>query len=159
MSPTMVRLQTKNTARKNHQRRKRCPNQRVCSFYFLAPLSFKLTTLNPVSRTPAPVLNRQADSDSDSDYGSRSKKKKKPRVADENIRMSSRGVKVPNYVDDVQNFEEFEEDEGAEYYVADPNSQYEDHEIEGVYYHMRDEDRKDDPEDLWHDNVVCIHNY
>lgn len=69
--------------------------------------------------------------------------------------MSSRGVKVPNYVDDVENFEEFEEDDEGGYYVADPNAVYEEeHEIEGVHFHTRDEDRKNDPEDLWHDNIV-----
>ena len=108
------------------------------------------------SKTPAPAP-RPVDSDSDSEYGARSKKKKKPRVGDE-LRVSSRGVKVPNYVDDVDNFDEFEDDAEAGYYVAaNPNGQYEEeHEIEGVFYHMRDEDRKDDSEDLWHENVVCI---
>ncbi|KAH8119064.1 transcription regulator [Phellopilus nigrolimitatus] len=104
-------------------------------------------------RTPAPAP-RQVESDSDSEYGARSKKKKKPRVADDSIRVSSRGVKQPNYIDDVENFEQFEEDEDSGYYAADPNAQYEEeHEIEGVFYHVRDEGREDDPEDLWHENV------
>lgn len=112
--------------------------------------------LHAASKTPAPVT-RPVDSDSDSEYGARSKKKKKSRVADDSLRVSSRGVKVPNYVDDVDNFDEFEDDAEAGYYVAaNPNAQYEEeHEIEGVFYHMRDEDRKDDQEDLWHENVVC----
>ncbi|EJD02826.1 transcription regulator [Fomitiporia mediterranea MF3/22] len=106
------------------------------------------------SKTPAPAPPRQVDSDSDSEYGARSKKKKKPRIPDDSIRMSSRGVKVPNYVDDVENFEEFEEDEDNAYYAVDPGAQYEEeHEIEGVFYHARDEDHKDDPEDLWHENI------
>ncbi|KAI5120346.1 hypothetical protein M0805_009421 [Coniferiporia weirii] len=117
------------------------------------PVKRKKLPKPKVSRTPAPVL-RQVDSDSDSEYGARSKKKKKPRVTDDNIRVSSRGVKVPNYVDDVENFEQFEEDEDSGYYAADPNAQYEEeHEIEGVFYHTRDEERKGDTEDLWHDNV------
>ncbi len=36
------------------------------------------------------------------------------------------------------------------------------HEIEGVFYHIRDEGYKDEPEDLWHENIVilstiCLH--
>jgi len=60
-------------------------------------------------------------------------------------------------VDDVEDFGQFEEDGGEGYYYAnDPNAQYdEEHEIEGVYYHSRDEGRQNDPEDLWHDNIVC----
>lgn len=109
------------------------------------------------SKTPAPIPSRQADSDSDSEYGARSKKKKKPRIPDDGIRVSSRGVKVPNYFDDVKNFEDFEDDVDSGYYVAEPGVQYEEeHEIEGVFYHMRDEDRKNDPEDLWHDNIVRL---
>ena len=107
-----------------------------------------------VARTPAPAA-RAVDSDSDSEYGARSKKKKKPRLTDDSIRVSSRGGKVPNYFDDVENFEQFEEDEGNSYYAADPSVQYEEeHEIEGVFFHTRDEGREADPEDLWHDNVV-----
>ncbi|OCB89362.1 transcription regulator [Sanghuangporus baumii] len=118
------------------------------------PAKRKKSSKPRVSRTPAPVPSRQADSDSDSEYGARSKKKKKPRIPDDSIRVSSRGIKVPNYFDDVKNFEEFEDDADSGYYVADPGVQYEEeHEIEGVFYHMRDEDRKNDPEDLWHDNI------
>lgn len=113
-------------------------------------------TSKAVSRTPAP-LPRQPDTDTDSDYGARSKKKKKPRISEDSIRVSSRGVRVPNYVDDVENFEQFDEEDSA-YYAANPNAQYEEeHEIEGVFYHTRDEGREDDPEDLWHENVVCIY--
>lgn len=68
--------------------------------------------------------------------------------------MSSRGVKVPNYVDDVENFDQFEDDEDGGYYAADTNEQYPDeHEIEGVFFHTRDEDYADDPVDKWHENV------
>lgn len=74
--------------------------------------------------------------------------------------MSSRGVKVPNYVDDVQDFEKFEDDEGGENtYFVDPNQQYqEEDEIEAVLNHSRDEGREDDVEDLWFENVVCLFN-
>jgi chromodomain-helicase-DNA-binding protein 1 len=70
--------------------------------------------------------------------------------------VSSRGGKVPNYVDDVQDFEKFDEDEvvAANYYV-DPNAQtYEEDEIEAVLGHCRDEGREGDSEDLWFENVV-----
>lgn len=65
---------------------------------------------------------------------------------------------MPNYVDDVDNFDDFEEDaEPGSYAAAYPGAQYEEeHEIEGVFYHTRDEDRKEDSEDLWHENVVRI---
>lgn len=72
--------------------------------------------------------------------------------------MSSRGVKVPNYVDDVHDFEKFEEQEPDDngYYV-DPNQQYqEEDEIEAVLGHSREEGREDDPEDLWFENLVPL---
>lgn len=96
-------------------------------------------------------------SDSDSEYGSRShKRKKKPRQSTEDIRVSSRGVKIPNYVDDVQDFEKFDEDETVDSaYYADPNVQYqEEDEIEAVLTHSRDEGHENDPEDLWFENIV-----
>jgi chromodomain-helicase-DNA-binding protein 1 len=63
-------------------------------------------------------------------------------------------VKVPNYFDDVQDFEKFEDDEEPQY--ADPNTQYqEEDEIEAVLGHTRDEGRENDPDDLWLENVVC----
>lgn len=99
-----------------------------------------------------------SSSDSDSEYGSRShKKKKRARVSGEEVRVSSRGVKVPNYFDDVQDFEKFEDDEEPQNgYYADPNTQYqEEDEIEAVLGHTRDEGRENDPDDLWLENVVC----
>ncbi|KAJ2916766.1 hypothetical protein MD484_g3612, partial [Candolleomyces efflorescens] len=105
---------------------------------------------------PKAASRHQSDSDSDSEYGSRShKKKKKARASTEEIRVSSRGGKVPNYVDDVQDFEKFDEDEvvATNYYV-DPNAQpYEEDEIEAVLGHCRDEGREGDSEDLWFENV------
>lgn len=110
----------------------------------------------PFSSILVPV--RQAsNSDSDSDYGARAhKKKKKSRPSADEVRVSSRGVKVPNYVDDVHDFEKFEEHEPDDngYYV-DPNQQYqEEDEIEAVLGHSREEGREDDPEDLWFENLV-----
>lgn len=107
-----------------------------------------------VPSKPRPAV-RHSPSDSDSDYGARSKKKKKQRVASDEIRVSSRGTKVPNYVDDVQDFEAFDEDEvipGG--YVDSSATQKEEDEIEMVLGHSRDEDHKDDPEDNWYTNVV-----
>jgi chromodomain-helicase-DNA-binding protein 1 len=99
------------------------------------------------------VASRQASSDSDSEYGARSKKKKKPRVSGDELRSSTRGVKVPNYADDVEDFEQF--DEPYPGYYIDPNAQEkENDEIEAVLGHTRDEGHEDDPEDLWYENLV-----
>ncbi|KAF9469913.1 SNF2 family N-terminal domain-containing protein [Collybia nuda] len=95
-------------------------------------------------------------SDSDSEYGSRAhKKKKKARASGDEIRVSSRGGKVPNYIDDVQDFEKYEDDAGTEngYYI-DPNTQYqEEDEIEAVLGHSRDEGHELDAEDKWFENI------
>lgn len=110
---------------------------------------------------PLSASTRHASSsDSDSEYGSRAhKRKKKPRQSTEEIRVSSRGGRIPNYVDDVQDFEKFDEEETGEagYYV-DPNVQYqEEDEIEAVLSHSRDEGHENDPEDLWFENIVrCL---
>lgn len=104
------------------------------------------------SARPAPV-RQFADSDSDSEYGSRSKKKKRARASGDEIRISSRGGKVPNYIDDVQDFEKYEDEEVDAAYYVDTSIKEED-EIEAVLSHTRDEGREDDPEDLWFDNVV-----
>jgi len=64
--------------------------------------------------------------------------KKKSRPPPEEVRNSSRGTKVPNYVDDVQDFEKFEENVQNGYYV-DPNVQYhQEDEIEAVLGHSRE---------------------
>ncbi|KAH9992613.1 P-loop containing nucleoside triphosphate hydrolase protein [Russula vinacea] len=99
------------------------------------------------------VASRPASSsDSDSEYGARSKKKKKPRVSGDELRTSSRGVKVPNYADDVEDFEQFDEPHPGYYF--DPNAQEkENDEIEAVLGHARDEGHEDDPEDLWYENL------
>ncbi|KAH6913789.1 SNF2 family N-terminal domain-containing protein [Coprinopsis sp. MPI-PUGE-AT-0042] len=113
------------------------------------------TPTAPSVRPKAPV-RRGSSSDSDSEYGSRShKKKKKSRGSLDEVRVSSRGVKIPNYVDDVPDFEKLEEEEtGATSYFVDPNYTYqEEDEIEAVLGHCRDEGREEDPEDLWFENV------
>lgn len=96
------------------------------------------------------VTTRHSGSDSDSDYGSKSKKKKKAKSSE--IRVSSRGGRVPNYVDDVQDFEQFDDDAPEGTYaeaVSEPHD-----EIEAVLGHCRDEGHEDDPEDDWTRNVV-----
>ena len=98
---------------------------------------------------------RHASSDSDSDYGARSKKKKKPRVSGDEIRVSSRGNKIPNYYEDNQDLAMLSEEEAVETYYVDPSLTKEDDEIEAVLSHCRDEAHEDDPEDLWYSNVVC----
>ncbi|EIN11962.1 hypothetical protein PUNSTDRAFT_99321 [Punctularia strigosozonata HHB-11173 SS5] len=118
----------------------------------------KKTPAATTQTRPKPAARHIADSDSDSDYGARSHKKKKHRPhPGEELRISSRGVKIPNYVDDVQDFEQFDEDEQ---YVADAKAYAEanaptkeEDEIEAVFGHSRDEGRENDPEDLWYENI------
>jgi chromodomain-helicase-DNA-binding protein 1 len=101
------------------------------------------------------AISRNNDSDSDSEYGSRSKKKKRPRVSGDEIRVSSRGGKIPNYTDDVQALAELSEEDVDQGYYVDPTAQFkEEDEIESVLSHCRDEGREDDPDDIWFDNVV-----
>ncbi|KAJ3759144.1 P-loop containing nucleoside triphosphate hydrolase protein [Lentinula raphanica] len=117
-----------------------------------APKKKKLSSTSAFRRAPV----RQASvSDSDSDYGSRSKKKKRARPQADELRVSSRGGKIPNYFDDVQDFEKFDdEEEGDTGYYAGPVQQYqEEDEIEAVLSHSRDEGREADPEDVWFDNI------
>lgn len=117
----------------------------------------------PPATRSLPVLasTRQASSsDSDSEYGSRAhKRRKKHRQSTEEIRVSSRGGRIPNYVDDVQDFEKFDEEgPGETGYVVDPNAQYqEEDEIEAVLSHSRDEGHENDPQDLWFENIVGSH--
>ncbi|KAI0062865.1 transcription regulator [Artomyces pyxidatus] len=104
------------------------------------------------SKPRAPVISRPVSSDSDSEYGARSKKKKKPRVSGDEIRTSSRGIKVPNYADDVEDFEQFDEPNPG-YYMDLAVQDKENDEIEAVLGHSREEGHEDDPEDLWYDNI------
>jgi len=113
------------------------------------------TSTSAVVRPKAPVRHTST-SDSDSEYGSRAhKKKKKARSSTDEIRVSSRGGKVPNYIDDVQDFEKYEDEEAGEngYYV-DPNVQYqEEDEIEAVLGHSREEGHEAELEDKWFENI------
>ncbi|KII92764.1 hypothetical protein PLICRDRAFT_51119 [Plicaturopsis crispa FD-325 SS-3] len=116
------------------------------------PKKKKKLSSSSVSR-PRPPPRPRSMSDSDSEYGSRSKKKKKVRAPGDEIRMSGRGGKVPNYVDDVKDFEQFDEDADPGYYI-DPNAQLkEEDEIEAVLGHTRDEMKLDDAEDSWYENI------
>ena len=75
-------------------------------------------------------------------------------MADE-IRVSTRGGKIPNYVDDVEDFETFEEDTHPGYYYAEALAQYpQEDEIEQVLTHTRDEGKEADPEDKFYENIV-----
>ncbi len=71
--------------------------------------------------------------------------------------MSSRGVKIPNYVDDGHDFEDEDADALALAEVTVPLK--EEDEIENVLSHTRDEGHEDDPEDDWYGNIVrsCTH--
>ncbi|KAJ3937630.1 MAG: hypothetical protein NXY57DRAFT_1079892 [Lentinula lateritia] len=117
-----------------------------------APKKKKLSTSSAVRQAPV----RQASaSDSDSDYGSRSKKKKRARPQSDELRISSRGGKIPNYFDDIQDFEKFDEEEEPDTgYYAGPVQQYqEEDEIETVLSHSCDEGCEANPEDVWFDNI------
>lgn len=108
----------------------------------------------PSSSAPRAKALRHVSSDSDSDYGARSKKKKRPRVSGEEIRVSSRGSKIPNYYEGNQDLGILSEDESGQNYYLDPSAQFkEEDEIEAVLGHCRDENREDDVEDLWYDNI------
>ncbi|KAJ7217880.1 SNF2 family N-terminal domain-containing protein [Mycena pura] len=117
-----------------------------------APKKKRLSSTVPRPKASArPSLGD--DSDSDFDYGSRPKKKKKAQGATEEVRVSSRGGTVPNYIDDVPDFEQFEEDTDDGFYNG-PSIQFNNEdEIEAVLAHSRDEGRESDPEDLWFENV------
>lgn len=113
---------------------------------------------NTTHKPQTPVVPRPSrpptESDSDSDYGSRSKKKKRVRTGDE-IRVSTRGIKIPNYVDDVEDFETFEADTHPGYYYTEALTQYpQEDEIEQVLSHTRDEGKEGDTEDKFYDNIV-----
>lgn len=119
-------------------------------------ICFRLCNL--IAGVPAPVRHTST-SDSDSEYGSRNhKRRRKAKTSGDEIRVSSRGGKVPNYVDDVQDFEKFDDDNETENgYYADPNILYEEeHEIEAVLGHSRDEGHENDLEDRWFENIVCV---
>lgn len=93
-------------------------------------------------------------SDSDSDYGVKSKKKKSRNT--DAVRLSSRGNKIPNYTEEADNFEEFEDDELTPNYYAPAEQFKEEDEIESVVNHYRDEHHLDDPEDVFQDNIVSL---
>lgn len=71
--------------------------------------------------------------------------------------MSTRGIKIPNYVDDVEDFESFEADTHPGYYYTEAVTQYpQEDEIEQVLSHTRDEGKEGDPEDKFYENIVGL---
>ena len=148
----MPRTRTRSMAhrRRKHQRRRKHPlNRKVRRLVVSATTPWR-------TKLPRTVVPRQAapDSDSDSDYGARSKKKKKTRNAGDELRVSSRGVKIPNYVDDVQDFEQFDDEADAITYTEAAAPMKEEDEIENVLGHCRDEGHENDLEDDWYTNIV-----
>jgi chromodomain-helicase-DNA-binding protein 1 len=108
------------------------------------------------------AISRQTlgGSESDSDYGSRSKKKKRlvPRSESE-VRLTSRGGKMPDYREDAGYGSEFDEVPGTgqdyTYYVNPESIQPEEEgEIEAVLNHTRDETLSPEKEDSWTENIV-----
>lgn len=79
-------------------------------------------------------------------------------MSGDEIRVSSRGNKIPNYYEDSQDLAMLSEEAPETYYV-DPALTKEDDEIEAVLSHCRDEAHEDDPEDLWYSNVVCSNHF
>lgn len=74
-------------------------------------------------------------------------------MSGDELRSSTRGVRVLNYADDVEDFEQFDEPHPG--YYIDPNAQEkENDEIEAVLGHARDEGHEDDHEDIWYENIV-----
>ena len=63
-------------------------------------------------------------------------------------------MKIPNYVDDVQDFEQFDDEAGAITYAETAAPMKEEDEIENVLGHCRDEGHENDPEDDWYTNIV-----
>lgn len=61
---------------------------------------------------------------------------------------------MPNYVDDVQDFEQFDDDEADAGTYGEPVPFKEEDEIEMVLGHSRDEQHLSDPEDNWYTNLV-----
>ncbi|KAG8905811.1 hypothetical protein FRB99_008176 [Tulasnella sp. 403] len=125
--------------------------------------------------------NTNVDHSSASEYGAPSKKKRKAPGNVENgayaayasdiVRISTRGGKIPNYVEDTRFGSEEDEEEEEAYASAAPayrggsnfpgqgavpgaGEPYEEQdEIEGVYGHFRDEEHKNDREDLPQQNM------
>src|SRR6267154_1006222 len=134
LTMNMVKRKPRRRERRNHNRHRRHQDPKVCtlgSFSGALQLNFCI------------VISRNNDSDSDSEYGSRSKKKKRPRASGDEIRVSSRGGKIPNYTDDVQALAELSEEEVDEGYYVDLTAQKEEDEIESVLSHCRDEGHED----------------
>ncbi|KAF7315507.1 ATP-dependent DNA helicase [Mycena indigotica] len=106
----------------------------------------RLSSAAPRSKPPT------HNSDSDSDYGS-SKKKKKSRAFHDEVRVSSRGVTAPNYIDDVPGFEHFDDDDEAPVPPGPLISAPTDDEIEFVLNHCREDGHESDSQDLWFENI------
>ncbi|KAH7108397.1 transcription regulator [Auriculariales sp. MPI-PUGE-AT-0066] len=119
-----------------------------------APKRKKLSVSKPKPTPPRPSLG----SDSDSEYGGRPRKKRKNRPTETDYRIPSRGSKVPNYKEEGEDFG-FDDDEVIPYpqqgvLAATAVSEGgEEHEIEVVIKHQRDEDRIDDLVDIFNENV------
>lgn len=95
---------------------------------------------------------------SDSDYGAPSRKKKRTAAPNEDFRFSSRGNRVPNYAENDEDEDASGDDDdmmdidGVAHISAGPEEEV--HEIEGVFDHHRDEERKKDPQDDFYTNIV-----
>jgi chromodomain-helicase-DNA-binding protein 1 len=97
------------------------------------------------------------DSDSDSDYGSRNKKKRKLNRPGELDGKSIRGSR-PDYREEGDHYgDDFEDDVPTNGYANHEGlGLEEEHEIESVLAHTRDEGHENDPDDKWQENMVCL---
>ncbi|KAH8814700.1 SNF2 family N-terminal domain-containing protein [Flagelloscypha sp. PMI_526] len=110
---------------------------------------------NPSSR-PKPPSRLPSASDSDSDYGARSKKKKRSKPYGDELRLSSRATAKPtNYLDDLDDMHDLEPIADDATYAVDTTVQdgEENDEIELVLGHQRDEEKLNDLEDRFYENI------
>jgi chromodomain-helicase-DNA-binding protein 1 len=124
---------------------------------FLVNYAHPASDLTPIHVAANPPPPAPAGDDASSDeYGAPSRKRRRPATSGNNtpdVRVSSRGVKIPNYADDggFRSDEYLEDDNTPGYsYPSDPRGplqnvtgqgfEYDD-EIDGVFGHSRDEDR------------------
>lgn len=125
------------------------------------PRSFPLLT-SPMSGPYRVVKDtpeyNHSENGSDSDYGAPSRKKKRTAAPNEDFRFSSRGNRVPNYAENDEDEDASGDDDdmmdidGVAHISAGPEEEV--HEIEGVFDHHRDEERKKDPQDDFYSNIV-----
>ena len=130
-------------ARKSHRVAKRALSERRNVRQALSPLS-RITSFTGFFSAPAPTL---ADDSSASEYGVASKKRRRRvQPTPDDLRVSTRGVRVPNYAEDAVYDSELDEDpefQAQANMTAEAGEEQD--EIECVLGHSRHEDRSKIP--------------